>query len=598
VGRIDEAKAAITVALRSTNAHRFPDWTETARELETKRRRAFYPIVLAIGTPEDAAPGRDAVNPRVSDAVAVSPLVLRSCEGAKPVCYLQVQRHCNSGGPGLPEGQRKRWLAEIIEGVARFRSQAAVDATARQLVNLARQAWMSRELELVDKATRAILMLPVDPRTHEIAHYYRALSGRLGAAATTLGLPSYWNTESIRNVLEKLADNAAAEYKPRVLLGLGACYAASNNLEESGEVYIEAARLAKGTDLLSRCAALRSLPLLRSFRGDHKGSLADLERLLPLVRSLSNSYAAEYHEHLNNLAYELGHVGRLEEAKAAINGALRSRYASRFPHRAETAQELETRPRRAFLPLVFAIGAPTRSGHERESGAVCSDAAVGESLAPASAGPTSSKPEDLSVPGAVTGRPPEGTKTALWRSQRLKAGFQNPELPGTSVLEGSLRVNSQHTGLLVRIAALYQKGSARAPPRNETKPIETAIQTHRSLCSITPRTCWTRGSGYESICARAEYDGLGVFWSARDGVCSAHGRAPPSLFTIPDVPACGLAAIARSVLRGSRARGPPCLKCIQFHKETCVDCAYLLLEATSPPPTRRERWCYVDRRPR
>jgi CRP-like cAMP-binding protein/tetratricopeptide (TPR) repeat protein len=597
LGRIDEAKAAITVALRSTNAHRFPDWAETARELETKRRRAFYPLMLAIGAPEDEAPGRDAGNSHRSDAVAVSPLVLRSCERVKPVCYPEVQPHCNSGRPGLPEGQRKRWLAEIIEGVARFRSQAAVDLTARQLVNLARQAWMSREIGLVDQTTQGILMLPIDPKIHGVALYYRALSGKLGPATTRFSLPSYWSTEGVRSLLERLADNTVAEYKPRILLALGNSYLASNDLEGAADVYLEAARRGIGTDPLSRCGTLRMLALIRSFKGDHAGSLADLEHLYPLVRCLSTTSAGDYHEHLNNLAYELGNVGRIEEAKAAINVALRSPYASRFPNWAETAQELEAKPRRAFLPLVLAIGAPTRGGDERESRAViCSDAAVGESLdlspvaqtvslrypsPTSSAGPTFSMGADLATAGTgMTDAPLEGAKPAPRRVLQLKAGFHNRDRLGTTPGEGqeSLRVNSQHTSHLVRLAALYQKGSARAPPLDETKPIKTAIQSHRSVCSISPWTCWTRGSGYRSICARAEYDGLGVFWSAKAEVCSANSRAPPSLFTIPDVPACGLAAIARSALRGSRARGPPCPKYIQFHQETCVDRVYERLE--------------------
>jgi len=87
-----------------------------------------------------------------------------------------------------------------------------------------------------------------------------------------------------------------------------------------------------------------------------KGSLAALERLFPVMRSFATSYPEDYRYYLNNLAYELGEVGRIDEAKAAINVALRSPYSDRFPDWAETKQELETKQRRLFLPLVFALG--------------------------------------------------------------------------------------------------------------------------------------------------------------------------------------------------------------------------------------------------
>jgi len=101
---------------------------------------------------------------------------------------------------------------------------------------------------------------------------------------------------------------------------------------------------------------------MRSFEGDHAGSLADLERLFPVMRSFATSYPEDYRYYLNNLAYELGQVGRLEEARAAINVALRSPYADRFPDWAETAQEIETMRRRVFLPLVFALGVQATPG--------------------------------------------------------------------------------------------------------------------------------------------------------------------------------------------------------------------------------------------
>jgi tetratricopeptide (TPR) repeat protein len=246
----------------------------------------------------------------------------------------------------LNGGSSFRERHAVIGGLVSLSSQSAVDATGRALIDLARQARISRELEALDEIVAAILALPLDQRLHAVANYY-------GASA----LRKSGDSEQTRSVLEKLVDTVAAEYRPRTLIGLGICYVTGGDLEESARIYLEAVRSATLTDPLSKAQALRSIAVIRSIKGDHEGSLADLERLFPVMRSFATSYPEDYRYYLNNLAYELGQVGRIDEAKAAINVALRSPYADRFPDWAETAQELETMRPRVFLPLVFALGA-------------------------------------------------------------------------------------------------------------------------------------------------------------------------------------------------------------------------------------------------
>ena len=213
------------------------------------------------------------------------------------------------------------------------------------LISLARQAWLSRQPQLLDQTILAIQALPLDPRVHGLAHYYKKLALRTSE-----------NTQQTRILLENLVDGVLPEHKPRIMLGLAGCHLTAGDPLESAKTYLEAARSAAKIDALSECSALRGLALIRPSEGDHKGSLADLERLVPVMRSFATSYPEDYRYYLNNLAYELGEVGRIDEAKAAINVALRSPYASRFPDWAETKQELETKERRVFLPLVFALG--------------------------------------------------------------------------------------------------------------------------------------------------------------------------------------------------------------------------------------------------
>ena len=240
-----------------------------------------------------------------------------------------------------------RELTALTGSLTVLQSQSALNATGLELVELARQAWTTRHVDLLDQTVKAILALPLDPRVQNVARYYNAYALRRA------GVPS-----ETKVVLDNLIDAALPQHRPRIVLALGNCHLATGDVVSSTNLYLEAARIAADTDPLSRCSAIRDLALVRSIRGDHKGSLADLERLFPVMRSLATSYPDDYRYYLNNLAYELGQVGRIDEAKAAINVALRSPNAHRFPDWAETAQELETMPRRVFLPLVFALGSP------------------------------------------------------------------------------------------------------------------------------------------------------------------------------------------------------------------------------------------------
>jgi hypothetical protein len=121
---------------------------------------------------------------------------------------------------------------------------------------------------------------------------------------------------------------------------------------------MEAARVAREEqDYLTRCAALRHLAVIRSIHGDHTGSLSDLERLLPIVRYVAGPSSPEYYALLNSIAVELGEVGRIKEANAAVDAALRSPFSVNYPDWRATKLELAAKQPKVFTPLVFALGA-------------------------------------------------------------------------------------------------------------------------------------------------------------------------------------------------------------------------------------------------
>jgi len=305
-------------------------------------------------------------------------------------------------------GSSLRELSAILGSLVSCSSQRAMDGTGRALLSIARQAWLSRQIELLDEVVLAILALPLDPSAHAAARYYQAFALRKST-----------DIQRTQRILEDLTDRVSSEYRPRLLLAVGSCALTSRDLEDSGKVYLEAAQSASWTDPLSKCQALRMLALIRSCDGDHAGSLADLERLFPVMRSLATSYPDDYRYYLNNLAYELGQVGRIDEAKAAINVALGSPNAHRFPDWAETARELETMPRRVFLPLIFALGTPA---------AVPSPPATSDMVAAVVSAPEQTPREEVQVQAVALARPESQPEIQISVARRVSRGLKrNPD---------------------------------------------------------------------------------------------------------------------------------------------------------------------------
>src|SRR5215471_15188885 len=355
-----------------------------------------------------------------------------------------------------------RELTALTGSLTVLQSQSALNATGLELVELARQAWTTRQVDLLDQTVKAILALPLDPRVQNVARYYNAYALRRA------GVPS-----ETKVVLDKLIDAALPQHRPRIVLALGNCHLATGDVVSSTNLYLEAARIAADTDPLSRCSAIRDLALVRSIRGDHKGSLADLERLFPVMRSFATSYPEDYRYYLNNLAYELGQVGRIEEARAAINVALRSPYADRFPDWAETAQEIETMRRRVFLPLVFAVGLPAALG------------------VPAALGPEASLSVKASDEATRNLNVPSVTEDAARPTPRqqveAEAAVAQPELqPGIQtsparVVAPTHRRNLKTSFLIVLARVTCRRVAQEAPLRETLKP---TFQT--SGCAQSP----------------------------------------------------------------------------------------------------------------
>jgi hypothetical protein len=208
------------------------------------------------------------------------------------------------------------------------------------------------------------------------------------------------------------------------------------------------------------------------------------------MRSFATSFPSDYCDYLNNLAYELGQVGRIEEARAAINVALRSPYADRFPDWHETAQEIETMRRRVFLPLVFAIGAPVALGVPATAGI---PAAIG--VPSAQAAPTAELNVDARDEAARALNVPKVTEnaavaTAVRQQVETEASaIAQPESQPDIQTSPARRVAPTHqrnlkTSILIVLARVNCRRVAQEAPRRET--LKPTFRT--SGCARSPST--------------------------------------------------------------------------------------------------------------
>jgi tetratricopeptide (TPR) repeat protein len=221
--------------------------------------------------------------------------------------------------------------ARIIDSLRYVKSQHTVDSVAREAIELARYGWMSRETELRNRASDLVLGLDVSPRLHAVAEYYR------GLAETECN----GDAEVSRRALMQAADSCPPEYFPRIILVLGRSYHSDGDHGEALRCYTEAWKSADGNDRLSQMQALWNVAMVDHDRGRHRNALGGFEALFPVIRALFHKYPLLYYRYLNNLAALLIEDGRTEESRHAIEIALASPFADKFPEWRETQRDIE-----------------------------------------------------------------------------------------------------------------------------------------------------------------------------------------------------------------------------------------------------------------
>jgi tetratricopeptide (TPR) repeat protein len=224
-------------------------------------------------------------------------------------------------------------------------SQEAFLKLTNVLIHFAEHAYTLRDVDALVEVGRVLINLPTDSARQIGLYYYALAINRKGQKdeATTL--------------LETVADNAPIAYRARAIQTLGANHYDKGELDEALRFQVEALQVAKDKNahgLLTTLMAHVQISIIKSLDGNHKGALALLESVSPLVHIVAKQKPFYFYSFHNDLAVELGELGRVAEAEAALEVALASPYASAYPNWAETRQELEAK-RKSATPSVVAI---------------------------------------------------------------------------------------------------------------------------------------------------------------------------------------------------------------------------------------------------
>ncbi|HWO00657.1 MAG TPA: hypothetical protein VNS63_15470, partial [Blastocatellia bacterium] len=202
--------------------------------------------------------------------------------------------------PRVAFSQRGYYQPLILASLGRcLKTSEDFEVLGRQLASIARHAYFAKQTDIIEQASQLMLALPISEQLEGVAQYYQVLSS--------------WRRGEIDNPhqFERAVEVAPAPYRARALQAIGSAYYEHGDVVAALPYYVEAVRSAGCSDLLTLSESQQMIAVVRSVHGDHKQALADLERLIPLVRAVGKYYPVLYYDFLNSLAVELGEVGRI-----------------------------------------------------------------------------------------------------------------------------------------------------------------------------------------------------------------------------------------------------------------------------------------------
>lgn len=228
-------------------------------------------------------------------------------------------------------------------------SRQLINDLAQRLIRLAEHAYALREMNRVEEASSVLMNLPL-AGAQQIGLFYQALTFKRNG-----------NTGEAQSLFEAIADSGPLAYRARAIQALGALHCDRGELDEALRFHIEASRAASfeiGGNALATLMVHLEISHVQSEMEDHRGALANLESLTPLVHLVVKRYPFYFYVYHNELAVELGEIGRIAEAGAACEIAIASPFASAYPEWTETRDEIAAKRQSASPSFVAVNRAP------------------------------------------------------------------------------------------------------------------------------------------------------------------------------------------------------------------------------------------------
>jgi tetratricopeptide (TPR) repeat protein len=238
----------------------------------------------------------------------------------------------------------------LVSRLARaVNSRQAFNEITSRLIPLAEHAFSLRDITALQAVSQILANLPL-AGARQIGQYYQALA-----------ISRNRQTDEALSLLESVAENAPLSYRARAIQTLGSIYHRQGRIDEALRFYHEAMQAASSEnerDLLTILLAQLELACIKSERGEHREALAAYESLSPLVRLVSKQNPLYFYGYHNELAYELGELGRIAEAQAACAIALASPFAPAYPEWSATRDEIAVKRTCATSSIVAINRAP------------------------------------------------------------------------------------------------------------------------------------------------------------------------------------------------------------------------------------------------
>jgi hypothetical protein len=247
-----------------------------------------------------------------------------------------------------PTSVSELYQKSLIRVLASFEARERLSSLTDQIVFLAERAYAAQQYEFLGIVGKTLLGMPAMTQNQSLGLYYYALHLNKGGMG---------DVERATVLFERVANEASLPFRAKALLGLGKNAYLSSSPKTARWYYQEAARLlSRGTTLdpVTTTITGRYLAALKSWDGDHRGALADLENLQPIARLAGLLQPAPYYDYLNSLAVEWAEAGRLTEARHLSEITNASPYAPIYPDWRETLNEINvkaSRPSRSVIPV-------------------------------------------------------------------------------------------------------------------------------------------------------------------------------------------------------------------------------------------------------